>query len=101
MKIKRIKKILINATEFKVLWNSKSSGGSFDYYNREIIIGVKRLTQLQILNIITHELMEVCAAEMHVRLSRSDCDSDYIFVYDHRQHTTMMEMFAGLLGQFL
>jgi len=101
MKIKRIKSLQINAYTFKIVWDNSFSGGSFDYIAREIIIGTKQADDTLLLAILCHELLEITATEMNVRLSRPDCNSDYIFVYDHRQHSTMSEMFVGLLLQFL
>lgn len=99
MKIKRIKKIKVNSVTFDVIWDSEIYGGSFSYGTYEIRIGTK--DGQEIFETICHELMEIVACEMRVRLIRTDCDTDYIFVYDHRQHTTMMAMFAGLLSQFI
>lgn len=76
-------------------------GGSFSYGTKSIKIGVKSKEEGPIFDILCHELMEICAEEMCIRFKRPDCDSDYIFVYDHRQYETMMNMFAGLLSQFL
>ena len=101
MKIKRIKSIKINCYHFDVKWNPKHNGGHFHYGDREIEVGTRDQSEEQLLMVITHELMEVCACEMNVRMQRPDCESDYIFVYDHRQHETMMNMFAGALGQFI
>ena len=101
MKIKRIKSLRINAYTFKIIWDANIYGGSFDYADRIITIGTKTKDETVILSNIIHELYEMTAVEMNVRLSRPDCNSDYIFVYDHRQHSTMSEMFAGLLSQFL
>ena len=106
MRIKRIKSIKINSYTFKVYWNRKWNGGQFSYREEKkkegfIDIGVKDNSDNEIFMIICHELMEICAAEMNVRLKRPDCDSDYVFVYDHRQHETMMNMFAGALSQFI
>ena len=101
MKIKRIKSVKINSYRFKVKWNNSHSWGAFSYGDREIEIGTKNLSSDVILMLICHELMEIVAVEMGVRLRRPDCDSDYMFVYDHRQHTTMMEMFAGLVSEFI
>lgn len=96
MKLKRIKSLKINATVFSIVWDNKSSGGCFDYGKREIVIGTQNLDESEMFMILCHELQEICAIEMNVRLRRPDCESDYIFVYDHRQHETMMCMFYRL-----
>ena len=99
MKIKRIKSLKVNSVVFNVVWDSKIYGGSFSYGTHILTIGLK--DDQEVFETICHELMEIVACEMRVRLTRTDCDGDYIFVYDHRQHTTMICMFSGLLSQFI
>ena len=101
MKIKRIRALKVNSYKFTVKWSKEHDYASFNYANTEIDIGVKENNDDYIFMLICHELMEICAIEMFVRYQRPDVDSDYMFVYDHRQHTTMMDMFAGLLTQFI
>ena len=101
MKIKRIKKLKVLSFSFDIKWDKTHQGGSFCYGERIINIGVEGGDDSEILMIITHELMEMCAVEMGVRFKRPDVDDDFIFVYDHRQHTTMMVMFSSLLEQFI
>jgi hypothetical protein len=101
MKIKRIRKIKINCYEFKIKWDGTHGGGSFSYGSMEIEIGTKDRTEEEIFMVVCHEIVEIVAVEMNVRFQRPDCDSDYIFVYDHRQHETMTSMLAGLLSQFI
>ena len=101
MKIKRIKKLKILSFSFDIEWDKKHDGGSFCYEERTINIGVKGGDDSEILMIIIHELMEMCAVEMHVRYRRPDVNDDYLFVYDHRQHATMVTLLASLLEQFI
>lgn len=103
--LKRIKKLRVNSTVFDVVWDKKYHGGRFIYNQGEKSPATLRIgcggEDAFTFEILCHELWEICAIEMEVRLNRRDCDSDYIFVYDHRQHTTMCNMFSGLLSQFL
>jgi len=101
MLIKKIKKLHINSYTFSVIWDKERDGATFNYTNREIIIGTRDNFQDTIFNNICHELWEIVAIENHVRLSRPDCDGDYIFVYDHRQHDVMANMFASSISQFI
>ncbi len=101
MKIKKIKKLKINSFNFTVIWDKTNNGGSFSYYTKEIKIGIKNSDDSRIFEIIMHELMEIVAVDMNVRLERPDCDSDYIFVYDHRQYDTMMNILASLVSEFI
>ena len=102
MKVKRIRKLKVNCHEFKINWISdRHYGGDFDYLNMTINIGVKDNTDDQVFMIVCHEIMEIVALEMNVRFPRPDCGSDYIFVFDHRQHETMMNMFSSLISQFI
>ncbi len=101
MKIKRIKKIKVLSYSFDVEWDKTMDGGMFDYEDHIIGIGVKSNDDSEILRVIVHELSEICAIEMMVRFRRPDVHDDFIFVYDHRQHTTLTTMLSSLLEQFI
>ena len=102
MKIKRLKKIRIGIQTFKIIWGKDYNGGCFSYLDHTLKIGVNAsLQDLQIFGILCHEVLEICAIEMGVRLDRPDSDSDYIFVFDHRQFNTMMEIYTGIIYQFI
>ena len=99
MKIKRLKKLSVNNKCFTVKWNKTHSGAGFDYRKLEMEIGTG--SDAEILENVSHELLEMVHVEMDTRLDRPDCDTDYYFIQDHRQFTTAVRMFTGLLNQFL
>lgn len=101
MKIKRIRKLKVNSVLFDIKWDNEIGGASFSYSNRNITFGVYDVTDLELFEVVCHELFEIVAIELAVRFKRPDCDTDYVFVFDHRQHSTMMCMFSGLLSQFI
>ena len=103
MKIKRLKKIRINDKVFKIKWdkNVYCGNGYFDYHDLIIAIGIKNSTKNELFMVLSHELMEICACEMHVRYQRTDVPDDYLFSFDHRQFDTMIRMFSGLINQFI
>ena len=101
MKIKRLNKISILSSEFTITWNNKHDGGSFSYGDNTIEIGTYLSSDQEIFMVLCHEIMEICAVEMSVRMRRPDCESDYIFVFDHRQFDTMMSLFASVISKFI
>ena len=101
MKLKRIKKLRVNSYNFNVVWDKKLGGGSFDYDKQEIRIGMKDADDAEQFMILLHELEELAAVEVMVRFRRPDCDGDFIFCYDHRQHDIKSNLTASWLMQFL
>lgn len=102
MRIKRIKKLQVNNTIFKVVWKPNiNEGASYDYTSKEITFTTLGQSEEDVLMLVCHELFEVCAYEMGVAFTRPDCPGDRLFSFDHRQHTTIQYMFSGLLFKFL
>ena len=102
MKLKKLKKIKINTVVFDIKWDKKSHDGSFLFGTdvAEIEIGCAG-TDVEAFNILCHEIFEIVAIMNWVRYRRPDCESDYLFSYDHRQHAAMMDIFAGIISEFI
>lgn len=100
MEINRIKELKVNCYLFDVVWDETHAGGSIDYESQIIEIGCG-LNDRVTFQVILHELEELAAIEMRIRYDRPDCETDYMFVYDHRQHDTKENMVAGWLMEFI
>ena len=100
---KRLNKIKIGVITFDIIWDKKEAGGgAFDFFAHKIIIGCDpELQEETIFATLCHEIMEIVSCIHSVRLIRPDFDSDYIFVYDHRQFHIIMDQFTGIITQFL
>ena len=81
--------------------DERSWWGDFDYIKKEINIGTKDVDDEYIFMVICHELMEICACEINVSYRRPDIADDVIFVYDHRKHDSMMNIFSSLIRHFI
>ena len=81
-------------------WDNTCNDGLFSAQYLTISIGVKDNSDGEIFALLIHELMEIISEEVCARFSRRDC-VDYVFTYNHKQHTTITSMLAGLLEQFI
>jgi len=103
MKFKFPKKITIGDVVWKIKYLKDYAGGSFLYKDHTINIGIKHYKNnpTRTLNVIIHELKEIIQVENDTRLERGNNDSDYVFVYGHREHTDICRRLAGLLVEFI
>ena len=100
MQIKRLTKVVIGSQTFKIKWDNNRRGGYFDFGKNEIGIGLNTTDDV-VFEILCHELSEAIHCVLHTRYDRTDVDSDYLFVTDHRQFTTHNAMLSGLIKQFI
>jgi len=103
MRLKFPKKITIGDVVWKIKTDKNKGGGSFGYADQVIVIGTKFLKNqpARTLNVIIHELMEILCIEADIRYDKGNNDADYIFVYDHQQHTDIIRRLSGLLNEFI
>ena len=101
MKIKRLKKVLIGSAIWKIEWVKNSDNGSFDYVTEIIKIPAKGNTEVRIFEILMHELKEIIQCEQFTRLYGKSTEQQYVFVYNHDQHTDLCARLSGLLSKFI
>jgi len=101
-----IKKITIGSTDFDIIWDKKTSSGSFSYPDKKkafIKIGVEdhKINPLRTFEIIIHELKEIIQLEQSTRYGRADEARNYEFHYTHKEHTDLCSRLAELLNKFI
>jgi len=107
MKIKRLRKIVIGDTTFKMKWDADDSGGHVKYPNEdepgEIMVGtmIDATNPENTLSVLIHELTEAIHIDQRTRYIRPDTLDSYEFHYTHREHTVLCGRLAGLLNQFI
>jgi len=66
-----------------------------------ITIGISTKDNNQIFENILHEVKEIIHCEQATRFNSLDRDSEYIFVYNHAQHTDLCARLSGILLKFI
>ena len=111
MKLKFPKSIIVGENFFKIEYDPKRIGGEFYYWNEEgkkigggkITIGTKllKVSPLDVLGTIIHELKELINVEQGVRYQIPNSKDTYEFHYNHTQHSDMCSRLTGLLDLFI
>jgi len=99
-KLKKLKQITIGSTTFQIKWDKEDGGGAFSLLTEEIMIGCEGSENDQF-QILCHEIMEICHTVCNQRYNKPDHYNNYLFSFDHSGFTTSMEMFAGIIRQFI
>lgn len=103
MKLKFPKKITVGDVVWKIKYDKKQGGGSFEYKNHILTIGTRYYKEqpTRTLNVIIHELKEIIHIEQDTRFEKGHSENDWFFAYDHQQHTDIVRRLAGLLNEFI
>lgn len=107
MRYKYPKKITLGNTEFTIIYDKKSGGGSFSFGDEKrkpsITIGMQYLKTDPdfFLTIIVHELSEIIHVLLTQRFKYQDNDTNYLFSYDHRGFDTHCSILSGALKNFI
>jgi hypothetical protein len=102
MKIKQLKEISILANRFDIVWDKNHSGGSFDFANCKIVIGIKYLQKdpIYVVSIISHEVMEAILVMMGGRIEGARLENNYIFHFDHQTFENAIQLHTELMLKF-
>lgn len=103
MKFLYPKTITIGNYTFNIKYRKNESGGKFDFYKREIILGTKYIESdpgSYFTNIL-HEITEASYVSMYMRYDTPDALNTYEFHFDHRLFANATEMISKLLGEFI
>jgi len=79
----------------------KESGGSFDWSTHKIKIN-KNLCDDSVFNVLIHEISEIILVALNVRYENSfsqNCNSDYLFMFNHNIFETYVSELCGVLKQ--
>jgi len=98
--IKRPKKIVIGGKEWRISYDSKKSGGSFQTSDYTIKIGTKY--KQDIIEVFLHEVIEAALSNRMFRWPMWDnTNNRMIFVFDHNQFEEIIKDLAYALKPIL
>lgn len=103
MKIKKLKKIEILGTPFKIKWNDKSSGASFSWFDHTIIIGGEMIEKdpNYVFNIIMHEISELLHVMLNTRYTDPSAQDNYKFFMDHKEFENHNLLLSSYVSKFI
>ncbi|MEO5991161.1 MAG: hypothetical protein ABIP68_05955 [Ferruginibacter sp.] len=102
IQINFIKKVEILSSIFKIKWDKKTDGGSFNWSTGEIVIGVKSYYQdsLYTFSILSHEIMETVLSGMGARFYNGREDN-WLFSFNHQVFETAIQIHSQVISKFI
>lgn len=102
MEIVFVKKVVILSNTFKIVYDKLSDGGSFSFSEGVIKVGIKSIKNdpLYVINIISHELLEVILCAMGARYESIRANGNYLFNFDHQTFENAVQLHTMLLTKF-
>ena len=103
MELKLPKKIEIGYMIFDITYNKESSGASFYFREREIIIGTLHLKKdpESVFMVICHEVMEIIHCMHNTRYMDESVPDNYKFFMDHKEFENNINMFSKVIQKFI
>ncbi len=103
MKIKFINKVEILSSNFDVIWDNTTDGGSFSWATNSIKVGVKNYKKdpLYTFSVLSHEIMEAILCGMGARFENSRTMDNYLFNFDHQTFENAIQIHISVLSKFI
>jgi hypothetical protein len=99
MKFKIPKKVFIVDEYFNIIQDKTKDGGSFNFSDNTIKIGVKSLdvSPEYIFNVLIHEISEALHCKLNTRYSAVGAENDYKFILDHKEFQNHNAILSGII----
>lgn len=99
VKFKKLKKIKIGSSKFKIEWKKDVRGANFDFKTHIIQVGTQHSKEEQ-WEYLIHELSEICHVVLGSRFWDSHNDS-YVFIQSHKEFENHNAMLSQVILKFL
>lgn len=95
--------VVIGNTQYNLVLDPETGGGSFDGTECRLTIGTKflEIDPNYVWSVINHEIMEIVCAVNCVRYHDTSVEGNYKFFMDHKEFELCINEFARVIVQFL
>ena len=103
IKLKFLKEISILNNKFVIVWDKTHNGGSFNFAESKINIGIKcyKIDPEYTFGILMHELSEAIHAACGYRYDDGRIDNDYLFCFRHKEFELHNAVLSSLIIKFI
>ena len=104
MKFKKLKEIDIIGHTFKIVWEPKKFGGSFDFDGWVMKIGcgdIKENNPQITWQILMHEISEIVHAILNTRYVDRGTSEDYKFFMSHKEFQNHNTILSSIMWKFI
>lgn len=103
MQIKKLKKIEILGTPFKIIWDQDNNDAGFNYYEQSIRIGCDLMEKdpNYVFSLIMHEISELLHVILSTRYRDGNIEDNYKFFMDHKEFSNHNLLLSSYISKFL
>jgi hypothetical protein len=100
--INKISEITILSNRFEIIYDDSHNGGSFNFSEGKIEVGVKSIDKdpLYVISIISHEVMEAILECMGARYADPRIGGNYLFNFNHQTFKNAIQLHTEIMSKF-